>query len=311
MIMLRIKISPQATITIQSIIPKIIISLILVTFSYAIVGLLIDFSQVIANLGISLIYNITGNKSSISDFAIWGKNARLVNNNNGWDFVHGLIIAWTGNTFWGQVAAWILGGLGFLVGVGVILVLRLILSFKLFFGLVKCYITILLKTIIGPLEICLGAIPNLKTGFGTWFISIFANLMVFPIVKIFLVLALELRELLWHKYVWVPDTISGVDTGSGRAFIAVAVSFAAWFILAKLPKIVPEAIFKIKDELGFGAAIGENMKPIKTTSKAIGIGGLNVADTTSANRIATPGSHRPSKIVHGTTQSIKWLFGRK
>jgi hypothetical protein len=44
-IMLRIKISPQAVITIQSAIPKLITSLILVTFSYAIAGLLIPLFQ--------------------------------------------------------------------------------------------------------------------------------------------------------------------------------------------------------------------------------------------------------------------------
>jgi len=44
-IMFRVKISPQAVITFQSALPRIVIALILITFSYAIVGLLIDIGN--------------------------------------------------------------------------------------------------------------------------------------------------------------------------------------------------------------------------------------------------------------------------
>lgn len=60
MIMLRIKISPQAVITIQASLPKIITALIMVTFSYAIAGLLIDLSYVIQGLCISFFFQIKG-----------------------------------------------------------------------------------------------------------------------------------------------------------------------------------------------------------------------------------------------------------
>jgi len=49
-IMFRMKISPQAVITIQSALPRIILALILITFSYAIVGLLLDVMAFINNL---------------------------------------------------------------------------------------------------------------------------------------------------------------------------------------------------------------------------------------------------------------------
>ena len=42
MIMFRVKIDPRTVVSFQSALPKIIMALILVTFSYAIVGLLID-----------------------------------------------------------------------------------------------------------------------------------------------------------------------------------------------------------------------------------------------------------------------------
>src|SRR4030043_661541 len=49
-IMFRVKINPQTVFTIQSALPKVVIVLVLITFSYAIVGLLIDFMFVIISL---------------------------------------------------------------------------------------------------------------------------------------------------------------------------------------------------------------------------------------------------------------------
>jgi hypothetical protein len=56
MLMLRIKINPQTVITIQNSIPKLITSLILVTFSYAIAGLVIDISRVFLALSLSVFF---------------------------------------------------------------------------------------------------------------------------------------------------------------------------------------------------------------------------------------------------------------
>src|SRR4030043_143429 len=62
-IMFRVKINPQTVITIQSALPRVIIALILITFSYAIVGLLIDFMFVLANL----VFYTLGAKSGLVD----------------------------------------------------------------------------------------------------------------------------------------------------------------------------------------------------------------------------------------------------
>jgi len=47
MIMFRIKINPQTAITIQLALPKLIITLLLITFSYAIAGFMIDIFYLI------------------------------------------------------------------------------------------------------------------------------------------------------------------------------------------------------------------------------------------------------------------------
>ena len=55
-VLFRLNISPQTVITVQSAIPRIVLALILVTFSYAIVGFMIDLIYVIFSLAI---YGVT------------------------------------------------------------------------------------------------------------------------------------------------------------------------------------------------------------------------------------------------------------
>src|SRR5258708_14361646 len=56
MIMFRVKISPQVVVSVQSALPKIAIALVLVTFSYAIAGFLIDIMYVFVGL-FSLVFS--------------------------------------------------------------------------------------------------------------------------------------------------------------------------------------------------------------------------------------------------------------
>ncbi|PIV01585.1 hypothetical protein COS54_00805, partial [Candidatus Shapirobacteria bacterium CG03_land_8_20_14_0_80_39_12] len=51
-IMFRVKLDPKTVITVQNALPKMVIALILITFSYAIAGLMIDLIYVLINIGI-------------------------------------------------------------------------------------------------------------------------------------------------------------------------------------------------------------------------------------------------------------------
>jgi len=248
MIMLRIKISPQATITLQSIIPKIIITLILVTFSYAIAGLIIDLSYVVEGLILSIvmdndtksiantmqlnykgIYNIIYNK--ILTFQISTKLGSLIGSSIGGTM--GGLTGWIGRT------------LGILAGALIYLFMALytfILFIKLFFGLAKCYVNIIIKIIIAPFEIALGVFPNSKTGFSSWIFNLIANISVFPAVTIFIVVAGWLVPTLStdNNTLWSPTLL-----GSGQV-IGGLIGMVSILMLSKIPTIVPEAIFKIK-----------------------------------------------------------------
>jgi len=317
MIMLRVKISPQAVITVQSAIPKLITTLILVTFSYAIAGLVIDLANFIQALIVALFFAIKGKTFTQNLFpeVTWSSGFPLVSDlvnvitaaitlfSNSFDFKHlsnpdlrdlqvltyralpgwpslmmlggllGSIVTGfllggvfatlgTGTSWIGDMTGRLVGGLGGGV-IGAILIplilciIVCIWLIKLYFGLLKCYVTLIFKIILGPLEIGMGAFPNSKMGFSTWIRDVIANMAVFPVVGIFLVLLnLIIDAIGLSGPVWAPSLISA--GGISPSIIGAAIGLAGLAMLSKLPTLVPEAIFMIKPS-PFGAAIGEGL----------------------------------------------------
>jgi len=210
MIMFRVKISPQVIITVQSALPKLFIAIILVTFSYAIAGLLVDLMYVA--IGIVSLFGagflpdvpLINETTAIFNFLTKGQPFGFVDVNLG---VMGLIVLYL-NMFMlafvfiiavtlggiGTGISIVLAGIGFvalglsggLIIVGIIaLVLLFILSvliiwmaIKTAWMLVKAFASILLLTIFAPFQITIGVlIPGI--GFGAWLKSFVANLAVF------------------------------------------------------------------------------------------------------------------------------------
>lgn len=319
MIMLRVKISQNAVISIQSAIPKLITSLILVTFSYAIVGLLIDLSYVIEGLGVSLILNAAGNNTDTVTQIIQSPDilARI----------SGLVPAGTIALFSGIISGIIAvvglaiaGPAGLLIGLFAFILIWLIIGLmilwytvKFFFGLAKCYVTIILKTIIAPLEIALGAIPNMKMGFSTWFTDVIANILVFPISVMFLVLINALMVATSGKQLWTPpgvDTLDALTSLSG-GILPVAFGIGGLMLISKLPKMIPEFIFQIKPS-PWGKAIGEGFAPIGgTIGKAAKGGAREGLASGSAQTFgkwgasATPGGRKWTNASKGINDMIQ------
>lgn len=331
MIMLRVKISPQAVVTVQSAIPQLITTLILVTFSYAIAGLVIDLCNLIQALVVALLFSVKGVPLTDRLFPGWwagtgfpglsdignalgaalgeGKNfdfASLSNPNlhnlqqltyraaPGWfsmvllggllgSIVLGFFLGGLGNVVLGSAGSTGLdmvgrvvgGGIGGLLGGLIIpIVLCIIVGIwliKLYFGLLKNYVTLLFKIIFAPLEIAMGAFPNSKVGFTSWIMDVLANMAVFPIVGIFLVILNLVIDAIAGTntgssslagVVWAPSLISaattGTDGGIQRSIIAAAVGLAGLALISKLPDMVPQFIFMIKPS-PWGQAIGEGL----------------------------------------------------
>jgi len=287
MIMLRIKISPQAVITVQSAIPGLITSLVLITFSYAIVGLLIDLSYVITGLGLSIINSATANipdfysKSiqstsvleSISKPRVLGQLFKIANiGGSPWLLTTGIVNNIIFNTNGLEILyGWNIGIVAYIIIFLILLIFIFITIIKFCFGIAVSYVKIILKTIIAPLEIALGAIPNMKMGFNTWFIDIFANIMVFPICLIVLSLIKKIMDTMWvSTYIWTPPIIDSMSY-NGK-FIATLFGLGGLLLISKLPKLIPEFIFQLKPS-PFGKAIGEATQKIPGVGLTRSLGG--------------------------------------
>lgn len=390
MIMLRVKISPQATVTIQNSVPKIITTLILVTFSYAIAGFVIDLTKLILALGLSLFFQVKGTRldenlfpTKLADgggfpitswlgnlikigydaIASWfvgqpNTHEKLLNMNffSIYELTNRAIPAASGialgemfgqimmGTLLGGVGSFFLGGLGrdlgmhsgaaigdLLGGLGGILTVPLIIAIfmvifmiKLYFGLVKCYITLIFQIIISPIQIGLGAFPSAKSGFSQWIISITANAAVFPITSLFVIALNYLTDVISNGDLWIPSQIS-IDTISGNmAVVSAGIGLAGISILSKLPKLVPETIFKLKPN-AFGSAIGDSFAPLGKVATPIareGVGmGIDKFDSKYGAKASVAGSDdgsgdpksakRLNRAITGTKNFYNSLTKRK
>lgn len=195
MIMFRMKISPQAVVTIQTAIPRLVITLILITFSYAIVGLIFDLIWVLTILFANLL----------------GANANLieaVTHNSVFGFFFDSAVMWRGllaslailgsslSTIFFSLAT---AGLLPLIIWIIVGVMVLATAFRIFWMLIKAYIYIVLYMIISPAWIFLGVIPGVK-GASAWFKNIISQAIVFPTTAILLVLAAQLIQFRWHDF---------------------------------------------------------------------------------------------------------------
>jgi hypothetical protein len=327
MIMLRIKINPQAVITIQSAVPKVFTTLILVTFSYAIAGLVIDLCNVLQSIVIALLFSTKGIRldDNLFDFqALGGSDINIFKHLGnlfakgvqelfgtqpfrfkklsdmgmdtfqsltfriipGWgsmvalggilgSMVLGFLAGGIGYGILGETGRWIaskggqiVGGIGggLIGGISLPLILSILTAFwliKLYFGMLNAYVILLFKIILAPLEIAIGAFPNSKMGFSSWLMDVVAHAAVFPIVTLYIILLNFIVDAVkgfgFSTPLWGPSVISVGFLNS--TLLGAAVALAGLALLAKLPGMIPEFIFKIQPS-PYGKAIGEGLGQI-------------------------------------------------
>lgn len=190
MIMFRRKISSQAVATIQDSLPRIVIALILVTFSYAIVGLIIDAMFVLLNVIAALLVG-TGQLSQSGANKIFDQNIFEIVFSS-MEGIFGSIsdaIASMLNDLLGKGS--IKGIVGFMGGtvVGIIAAVAvLMVSLRIFLMLLMAYVSLILLTIFAPFILLFEALPG-NNSFKEWFKQIIANLSVFPTVAVMIMLA--------------------------------------------------------------------------------------------------------------------------
>ncbi len=172
MIMFRHKIGGQALVTLGNVLPNVIISLVVATFSFAIAGLIIDFGGLLISLIVDL-FGLSGSASSISGFGdlvsnvftggvkVTGLASGVVGALGIGSFIgkYGLAI---GAAASGPVG-WVIGGAVGVVGLLIALIILGIITFgaiKTLITLFKAYFQLLFSVVLGPLQITLGAIPG-------------------------------------------------------------------------------------------------------------------------------------------------------
>ena len=338
MIMFRVRIDSKTAATIQLAIPKLITTLLLITFSYAIVGLLIDLSTVAMALSIDIL-RAGGIITGYQNWFIKGASGQSVLGLVGSFLLNGFISLITTpivilNVLLGGVLGTI-AGVAALAGIaatfwsigGILIVaflIALLVSYaKIFFAVIKSYITVIIYLIFSPI-ILLGNILPGSSAFSGWIMNIIANLAVFPVITFFLVLsyalmmqplaafcsALGLGGAEFFGVVnltsdakfnfWTPpmtsvvgDIALGTDVNSGSMMLAL-IGVMLLFMSSKYADMVLEAL-KVPP-FKYGSAMGDSLK-MGWTKAGLGFGMDPSYTAISAVTGLTPG--KPTDLITG------------
>lgn len=291
MIMFRTKIDPRTVISIQAALPRIVITLILITFSYPIAALMIDLMYVVLFLGISLMGPVSGlidqgNATQLqnlqAEFATGGGLWRIFYTVSGEFWAAGTIglgigilslIVWPLTGGLGAVGgAGLKAGLGSVWGLGlggqltqilggtsgilmlIVLVIFFFAIMKIWFMLLNAYINLLISIIFGPILILGEAIPG-QPAFSNWLKNIIANAVVFPATAILIVVANAVS----YNY------RQGGATSWSPPLLGFGEDVAQFIIGMGFALVIPQVVGSIKKMFGakavipLGGAIGQTV----------------------------------------------------
>ncbi|MGD0523172.1 MAG: hypothetical protein ABSA43_01280 [Candidatus Microgenomates bacterium] len=315
MIMFRVKISPQVVITVQSALPKIVLALILITFSYAIAGFLIDLTYVVIGLLATILTTPWAGSGALS----------------GWNWSHMFQQLTQADIFWVLILYWISFIISALFNVftagfayGVIFLILAILSIfvllwysiKILVLMFKTFFNIMISIITAPFSILAGTVMQ-GAGFGPWLRGLVSNLMVYPLVGAMLFLAnLFLRMAdqgfnlsIWNNFYyfnpqvaaswmgnwWDPPLSNGIAVGGGGSMRGILLMGVSWTIISMIPKTA-ELVKSIMagKEFENGSAIGE----ARTIVRTAGGGAVDILKS---------GNVREDSVAEKILRRLKWL----
>lgn len=267
MMMFRQKIGGQVAVTIFNTIPQIILGLILVTFSFAIVGFMINVGALLTSvaagiLGLSspdagvVIHNplslffafITG------DFATGGTNFNMAT-------AGALVTTIVGSLLSSSVGVLTIPAIGVGLGaaagvvavvgfIGLLLFLAvlgivLFASFKVFITLLKAYIGLLMDTVFAPILIAFSVIPGQSGMRNDWFKRVVKNTLTFP--GVFFVINLATYIFTFNlDFSFPTDLAGGTVAGGGGTSAGMmvlmqgVVSIYLFFLAAEIPKMLDD-----------------------------------------------------------------------
>ncbi|MCL5095816.1 MAG: hypothetical protein M1575_03800 [Patescibacteria group bacterium] len=298
MIMFRKKIDPRTVVTIQESLPRIVIALLLVTFSYALAGLIIDLTtlssrligNVFARSGLIAIPrpDITAHPEFSSTEGIMNQlyqadifslvrplaSSEGIANRIGGDWFTAKNI--------GSSAMAVIGWLTFKV---IFAILGFFVMFKIFFALLGPYVSVVLSVIFAPIQLLAGAIPGNNDTLVKWLRGLLANAAVFPVTMAMLLIAAVFKS--------GPDTCGLGKAPEGGWGCAENVFYST----SQVPTVINWWVFGIGGR--WGNAVGE----------LIGFGILfTIPAVAEAVKSMLEGKELPLAQIAG--QEIKGGFGR-
>lgn len=267
MIVLRKRIDPRTVVTIQDSLPRIVVALVLVTFSYALAGVVVDLS----NLSARVIGNVFMNQGYIAQQELPAGGYRPVPellddllSYNVFQLVKPIYHA-AGIKAAIQAADIPVINLplfGDIALIALVDITAFITMFRLFLSLLSPYITIILTIVLGPMNLALAALPGQGDAVAGWLRRLFANAVVFPAVFIMLATAAIMRSssvvdtTTWFTNpenqmsgFWSPTTI-----GYWGAHLGELVAFGIFLATPKLADEIKEKLSMRPTQLERGAS---------------------------------------------------------
>ncbi len=266
MVIFRMKIDPKTVISLQAALPKIVLTVILITLSYPIIGFLIDIMYFSMALIISIMLKGMGgdwaNASKIAEVQtnfLTGNSGTLFsqvqNAASIWDQIKNLV--WVNGILLGGGAvagAAFLGPIGFLAGLTAIwpavvgavapigllfLIIQLGLLYiwiRILMILLNSYIQLILSLLLGPILLLGEAVPG-RSAFSQWFMNILANLSVFPTTAAILVFAMFLTSMGATNHLWMPPFTGFTPQQAFLSIMGLSVVFTAPNLIISVKKM--------------------------------------------------------------------------
>jgi hypothetical protein len=243
LIMFRFPLGPRNVVTVQNALPRIAIALILIVFSFAIAGLMVDLVKIANNLIFSFLPGVG-----------WA--------NAGWGILGLILTILIGVGSLAGLGALVGGPAGAVVGAIIGLLLLLIFAIILFiifaiiiFKLTTRFVTFLLLVCFSPAIFLVGAVPNWEPFIFGWFKRATAALISIPATAFVIELAVRIGTSGPNQInATLPTTIFPNVLGAvggaasamfGWAFLAPIVGLVLFSMATKVPNIVDE-LFGVK-----------------------------------------------------------------
>ncbi len=278
MIIMRHRLGGQVQITVINSIPNIIISLILVTFSFAISGLIIDAMHLATGVIHSGFFGTNGiaeeppgsdysfQSPEMSTFKIFG-TADITNFDTAFEM--GDIEGVMGQKVINFVVDIIEGVANFNTLVSAVLSIAAVTAmFKIFFTLLTKYLGFMLSPVIAPFQFLLGSIPGKSESISGWFKGMFSSVAAFVGVYTAFCVMIVLTDtsvIAPDSWNWFPP-LTGFSASTET--IAHLLAYALFISTPNIPALLEKA-FEAQPTGMFGGVGGETQSAISKVSMGL------------------------------------------